>query len=101
MALQDYLVPNNSKANICFDCQNACGKCSWSRNFTPVPGWTAETKYILNGKDYYGKPRFEQTYYISDCPEFVPDDKRNGCNGEFSEKQIRMLVQHWRRRGEL
>ena len=97
MGIEQYYVPA-SKANICFDCQNACGGCSWSMSFEPIPGWTAKkVKQKITGKT----AQWVDTYHITACPEFVPDDNRNGCNGEFSEKQIRMLVQHWRRRGEL
>lgn len=52
----------------CWDCKNACGGCSWSRNFTPVNGWVAEpttitykTGDILHTTD---------TYKIFECPEF-------------------------------
>lgn len=31
MAIEDYLKEcTQTKANICFDCENACGGCSWS-----------------------------------------------------------------------
>lgn len=56
MALEDYLVPYWSHANICFDCQRACGGCSWSAChpvtgkplFLPVPGWTAEPSRLYS-----------------------------------------------------
>lgn len=63
------------KSNICFDCKNACGKCSWSGldpvtkkpAFKPVEGWTAEKVYINFGKNYH-----TETYRITACPQFVP-----------------------------
>lgn len=66
--------------NICFDCQNALGGCSFSRldprtnrpAFQPVEGWTAEiVPYcvgILKGQAY-----FESTYHVIKCPEFIRD----------------------------
>ena len=46
------------QANICFDCENATGGCSWSAldpvtgkpQFKPVPGWTA-TPAVLQAKN--------------------------------------------------
>lgn len=64
------------KGNICWDCENACGDCSWSEidvdtkrpRFEPVPGWTAE-EVLLN----MGKGRIVQSYRITACPQFRPD----------------------------
>lgn len=83
MALIDYLVPTNSRANICFDCQKACGGCSWSEidpstkkpRFEPVPGWTAEPIRMQIGNNQYGKVMTD-TYRITACPEFVADEPR-------------------------
>lgn len=65
----------NHRANICFDCARACGGCSWSARFEPVPGWTAEPVQIK----YYNKsdgPLFTDTYSITACPLFTPDKER-------------------------
>ena len=106
MAIEQYLVPQ-SKANICFDCQKACGGCSWSEidpntgrpRFEPVPGWTA--KKVKQRVNTY-KVCWEDTYHITACPEFVPDEKRAVVHlGEISEEQMRLLLQSWKRRGEL
>lgn len=75
--------PPSKKTNICFSCQKACGKCSWSRNFTPVPGWTAK-KVMLKVSNYY-KKRIIETYHITACPEYVPDPPRKSNNLELSE----------------
>ena len=83
MALADYLVPIDSKSNICFDCKKACGDCSWSEvdpdtgkvRFEPVPGWTAEKTYMLicpRGNEKKWIP----TFRITACPEFDRDDER-------------------------
>lgn len=52
---------------LCFSCDNACGGCSWSREFKPVPGWTAEPSLIWVGD------RQMDSYHITDCPEFAAD----------------------------
>lgn len=60
-----------SKPNICFDCKKATGKCSWSKNFTPVPGWTAEPVRTVH-KDINRTSGIHiiETYYITACPLF-------------------------------
>lgn len=69
--------------NICFDCQRACGDCSWSEidqktrkpRFEPVPGWTAEVVHYpawMNGN----KAKYEETYHITACPLYISDRRR-------------------------
>ena len=70
------------RTNICFDCQKAVCGCSWSKNFTPIPGWTAEPS-VLTG---FGK-RIE-TYHITECPEFVPDEDRKVSSQALLAKQF-------------
>lgn len=113
MALEDYLVPIRHKpktlqrmaagtrkkraapagrASICFDCQNACGGCSWSGldpvthmpRFEPVPGWTAVqvVRYERYTDKGISKKRAVRGYYITACPEFVPDDPKRVRRGE-------------------
>ena len=49
----------------CWDCANACGGCSWSRNLTPIEGWTAkEVPFHAGGF----------TYKIDKCPQFEAED---------------------------
>ena len=60
------------RVNICFDCQRACGDCSWSEydldrevaRLKPVEGWTA--KLVMYQNCGY-------TYEVTECPLFVPD----------------------------
>ena len=50
MSIEQYLVEWGSTANICFDCQRACGQCPLSARdpateellFLPVLGWSAK-----------------------------------------------------------
>lgn len=98
MALEDYLVPTN-RTNICFDCQKACGDCSWSEidpatkhpRFEPVPGWTAE-KVKYQTQSINGGSKFCDTYHVIACPEFVRDEPRKSSNQELSDLAwMRML----------
>ena len=67
-----------SNANICIDCKNAIGGCSWSEvnpetgktAFIPVPGWTAK-KSTIGDTRWKGKTRIIETYHITACPQFV------------------------------
>lgn len=85
MALSEFVVPYESKTNICFDCDKACGGCSWSEidpatdrpRFAPVTGWTAE-KIMLNVGAVKNQKRFLQTYHITACPEYVGGGGKNG-----------------------
>ena len=59
---------------LCWNCKNACGKCSWSQNFTPVAGWGAQ-KTIINteGTNGTNKKHYHRTiesYDIKACPLF-------------------------------
>ena len=61
--------------NICFDCKNSVPDldghgCPWSRNFEPVPGWTAEPVILSPSRKY----ERTKTYHITACPLFDPDD---------------------------
>ena len=60
-------METHHKTNICWDCEKACGGCSWSRNFEPVPGWKAK-------KIRWSRTK-ETTYMITKCPLFerTPD----------------------------
>ena len=68
---------HNQCANICIDCKNACGGCSWSEwdsvtdkpRYEPVPGWTAE-RVLLKLGHRNGKPVVVHTYHITACPQF-------------------------------
>ena len=48
----------------CWTCKKACGGCSWSREFKPVAGWTAQETYIISNGEYAA------SYQITACPEY-------------------------------
>lgn len=50
-----------SKDQLCLSCRKCGGLCSWSKNFTPVEGWTATPTKI---------PRGLPSYKITACPEY-------------------------------
>lgn len=70
-------------ANICFDCERACGGCSWTEvdpetgklRWEPVPGWTAEPTVLKIGSNQTGL-RYQETYHITACPLFDRSPKR-------------------------
>lgn len=80
------------KANICFYCKKAVGKCSWSEvdpktkqiRYEPVPGWTAEPTIQKKGKTR------TPTYSIKACPEFEPDEDYKGQKSTTPRRITRM-----------
>lgn len=58
------------KATLCWNCQNACGKCSWSKDFTPVKGWKAKKTKIRFGNSY------DESYHVTKCPEYKKDERK-------------------------
>lgn len=63
-----YVCTNKfSNPTICWDCQKASGRCSWSRKLEPVEGWDAKPTIIK-----YAGSR-EPSYIVRSCPEFVAD----------------------------
>ena len=88
--------------NICFDCQNACGGCSWTEintdtghpRFEPVPGWTAK-QVILNCGTFKGGGKvLVETYHITKCPQFVKDRPRNGSGKMLTEAQSKHFIEN-------
>lgn len=58
-----------SHETLCWHCQKAAGRCSWSKNFTPIEGWTAEpTRVKVNKSSRYVTEL--DSFDVYECPEF-------------------------------
>ncbi len=64
----EYMKKRRGRESLCWDCKNACGGCSWSRNLTPVEGWEAKTIKV-KGNFYTGEVL--DSYVVINCPEFI------------------------------
>ena len=103
MEVQKKIPGSYTGTNICFTCQNACGRCSWSAinpatnkpRFEPVPGWTAQ-KVLLSLGAARGKKYVTETYHITACPEYVPDDVRKMDTRKLSDEAYAALMEKWR-----
>ncbi|MBE7092996.1 MAG: hypothetical protein E7365_07470 [Clostridiales bacterium] len=62
----------NKEDQLCWDCQNALGRCPWSARGEEVEGWTAEKTLIPNGCD----SEYTESYKITKCPMFIKDEER-------------------------
>lgn len=64
------------RETLCWGCEKAQKKCSWSKNFEPVKGWDAKpTKvYIREETLPSGKVKryYEDSFCVRKCPEFEP-----------------------------
>lgn len=67
-----YLKLYGKQKQLCEECRNACGGCRWSDELMPVVGWNAEPSKI-----YIDKRKPIDSFHVIECPEYVPDRKRN------------------------
>lgn len=59
----------NKHPTLCWTCGKACGRCSWSKNFTPVEGWKAiPTK--IHQRTWEGKTYSTDSFDVYECPEY-------------------------------
>ena len=63
------------KPQPCWNCRKYAGGCSWSRSFTPIPGWDAEPTGTRSGLR-------TDSYQIIRCPEFEDDHTARGAKKE-------------------
>lgn len=57
-----------AKVTICWDCKNATGGCSWSKDFTPVDGWKAKPTKI---KAVTRNTKMHNSYIVLSCPQYA------------------------------
>lgn len=60
---------------LCWGCEKACGRCSWSKNFVPVPGWKAIPTKIFQYTRGQGGNHYRyhtDSFDVYECPEFEP-----------------------------
>lgn len=57
-----------NRSNICIECANSGGRCSWSRDFEPIPGWMATPIQIRGQRNR--QLATNDSYRITDCPLF-------------------------------
>lgn len=79
-----------SKENdtLCWECQNACGGCSWSKSFIPVDSWEA-IKTTINQSNY----AMSHSYIVLSCPLFK-QDKNGGREEYYKEKRNEFVKKH-------
>lgn len=51
---------------LCFDCANAAGKCSWSKDFTPVEDWKAIPTRVKKDRNH----GYLDSYDVYECPQY-------------------------------
>ena len=62
-------IERTKHITLCWECAKAGGLCSWSKNFTPVDGWTAVPTKIV-ASQYGDKSNTIDSYDVYACPEF-------------------------------
>ena len=71
MELKDCFVPSGT---LCWDCERACGQCSWSERdpetdqirYEPVPGWTA-VPTVLPSNNTFNRDNPRNRSYNARC----------------------------------
>ena len=75
-----------SSEQPCWTCKNACGGCSWSRDFTPIKGWDAKpSQKTSNGVT-------TNTYCIKSCPQYEKEPPRKNYTDRERDD---ILIKFW------
>lgn len=75
--------------SLCWKCQKYYKQCSWTAQWKPVEGWVATRNDIRIPQDNKGqKKRYEESYMVHACPEFVPDPPRKNEFPWMTEKCV-------------
>ena len=78
-------VSQSRNMSLCIMCRNCFGKCSWSKDFRPVDGWTVKATYGKNGD--------LKRAWVGWCPEFRPDKVLCEILKEKDAKKARWHIQ--------
>lgn len=58
-------------STLCWKCEKACGRCSWSDRFEPVDGWSAvPTKILVSSREKENSRKYTDSFDVYYCPEF-------------------------------
>ena len=68
-----------TKTTLCWKCSRACGRCSWSKNFTPVEGWVAVKTKVRESHE-----GAIDSYVVLKCPLFDDDTGRCRPNNKIA-----------------
>ena len=85
------------KDTLCWECEKAGGKCSWSKNFTPVEGWNAiPTKISCGYKKNGTEPHFIDSFQVLECPEFekMEELKRRAAEKKPKKKKYEQYTKY-------
>lgn len=76
--------------SICGECQQKIGACSWSREFKPVPGWTATPTKVLMQSCISGRTKksYADSYDVTDCPLYIPPKKGRERVRKYNKNSI-------------
>lgn len=82
-------MPRKYSHTLCWDCERACGGCSWSQSLKPVHGWTATKLQMKTRTEWNGQPgRDVASYIVHDCPQFKRDAVGYGMKWTEKENTI-------------
>lgn len=94
MELKDCFVPSGT---LCWDCERACGQCSWSERdpetdqirYEPVPGWTAVPTVLPSNNTFNRDNPRNRSYKVLACPLYIKTPPRESSALELTEEQDR------------
>lgn len=67
------------RATLCWRCGNACAKCSWSKDFTPVEGWVAIPTKVKDSHE-----GTIDSFLVLKCPQFDDDTDQYHPNNKIA-----------------
>lgn len=80
-------------ANICFDCERACGGCSWSEYDKTTGGTRFKIPEGATAKPVFDMKGRLSTYHITDCPLFIRSSPRSGTTGALTDSENDLFLQ--------